>query len=895
MARNTKKPEPKPTPPQGDAVLRDLLAQRERDLAALTEHSLRILDELAEARRQAEDPASLQHRVERLQEALADARQRVRSGARAILGAVDATVQGTEGTDVVLWDHAVDLRQELAQRSAPLEGCSVTLLTGQRHRSEQFREALKPGWSVLASSCLRPSHFWNQAMASTHGDVVVFVGAQSALTADGVRALAVAARASGVAIACPRLTHGDATTLGRCEQGVLDMHPMTMTTDAVSGTVPFASPEAFALTRSAFEAVGPFDQDLATDLALAEWTMRAAQRSFVVVGVVEAEAHTTLGAAPTQDAIESDRLVVLARHRPHQLMTAALASESLWKMDGDALAATLRAAIQRLPRAQEMPAAVDILVQQTQTLANWKRIAPAVRNRVAALAKDLGCSSEDALSDQNLPSLLERVGSAVGAMRQRATAADLAEQAAQKVLREAQSARVHQRDVEAHLKEEMLARSNTIDALRNELLERERAIASLREELGRRQGESQRAIDHLAQQQQQILDLQEQRTDSLRELERRRGVEERMCAAEDQVSELRSELALERAANALQNEGHAAEQRKLVAALARQSGKLQKAQHEVEVAQRNAAEAVAESQRLAEEVKELAALRESYKEAQSQRREAIAAFEAQRADADRERVRANEATARAEQELVRADEATARAEQELVRANEATAHAEQELVRADEATAHAEQASSDAEADARLRSEAVCRAERADARAEAAEQSANAAAARALQLEARLRTAAARVGELEGSVEEERASRQQSETLSRSRAEQQDNAIRELESKLSNAVSDCERLLDDVEERGARAAQFDRKQRDLSRLVETVRKELQGTREEAIQLRSQGAKQGARADEALRILAEREEWICLLLDEVRKRRVVPRDLLEHERQFLDARGKSSKP
>ncbi len=860
MARNTKKPEPKPTTPQGDAVLRELLAQRERDLAALTEHSLRILDELAEARRQAADPASLQHRVERLQEALADARQRVRSGARAILGAVDATEQGTQGTDVVLWDPAVDLRQELAQRSASLEGCRVTLLTGQRHRSEQFREALTPSWSVLASSCLRPSHFWNQAMASTHGDVVVFVGAQSAMTADGVRALAAAARANGVAIACPRLIHGDATTLGRCEQGVLDMHPMTMTTDAVSGTVPFASPEAFALTRSAFEAVGPFDQDLATDLALAEWTMRAAQRSLVVVGVVEAEAHATLGAAPTQDPFESDRLVVLARHRPHQLMTAALASESLWMMDGDALAATLRAAIQRLPRAHEMPAAVDILVQQTQTLANWKRIAPAVRNRVVALAKDLGCSSEDALSDQNLPSLLERVGSAVGAMRQRATVADLAEQAAQKALREAQSARGHQRDVEAHLKEEMLARSNTIDALRNELLERERAIASIREELGRRSGEAQRAIDHLAQQQQQILDLQEQRTASLRELDRRRGVEERMCAAEEQLAELRSELALERAANALQNEAHAAEQRKLVAALARQSGKLQKSQHEVEAAQRNAAAAVAQSQRLAGTVGELAALRESYEQAQSQRREAIAAFEAQRAEADRERQRANEAIEHAEQERVRA-----------------------------------QQASSDAEADARLRSEAVRRAERADARAEAAEQSANAAAARALQLEARLRTAAARIAELEGSVEEERASRQQSETLSRSRAEQQDNAIRELESKLSNAVSDCERLLDDVEERGARAAQFDRKQRDLSRLVETVRKELQGTREEAIQLRSQGAEQGARADEALRILAEREEWICLLLDEVRKRRVVPRDLLEHERQFLDAHGKSSKP
>jgi hypothetical protein len=881
VARNTKKPEPKPTTPQGEADLRQLLAQRERDVAALTEHSLRILDELAEARRQAGDPASLQHRVERLQEALADARQRVRSGARAILGTVDATVQGTHGTDVVLWDPAVDLRQELAQRSASLEGCSITLLTGQRHRSEQFREALKPGWSVLASSCLRPAHFWNQAMASTHGDVVVFVGAQSAITADGARALAAAARASGVAIACPRLLIGESTTLGRCEQGVLDMQPMPMSQDAVSGTVPFASPEAFALTRSAFEAVGPFDQDLATELALAEWTMRAAHRSLVVVGVVEAEARAAVGAAPSSDALEADRLVVLARHRPHQLMTAALASESLWTMDGDALAATLRAAIQRLPRAQEMPAAVDILVQQTQTVANWKRIAPAVRNRIVALAKDLGFSAEDTSSDQNLPSLLERVGAAVGAMRQRATAADVAEQAAQKALREADAARAQQRNVEAHLKDEMLARSNTIDALRNELLERERAIASLREELGRRQGESQRAIDYLAQQQQQILDLQEQRTANVRELERRRGVEERMLAAEEELAELRSELALERAASALQNETHAGEQRKLVAALARQSEKLRQAQQDGDAARSSAADAIADCQRMAGKAEELVALRERYEAVQAQRFEANAAYQA--AVRERDAARAEAASAIAACESQRAD-----ADRERQRANDAIEHAEQARLRA-------EQAASDAEADARLRSEAVKRAERAEARAEAAEQSANAAAARALQLEARLRTAEAQVAELEGSVEAERASRQQAETLSRSRAEQQDLAIRELESKLSDAVADCERLLDDVEERGARAAQFDRKQRDLTRLVDTVRKELLGTREEAIQLRAQCAKHATRADEALRVLAEREEWVCLLLDEVKKRRVVPRDLLEHERQFLDAHGKTSKP
>ena len=81
-----------------------------------------------------------------------------------------------------------------------------------------------------------------------------------------------------------------------------------------------------------------------------------------------------------------------------------------------------------------------------------------------------------------------------------------------------------------------------------------------------------------------------------------------------------------------------------------------------------------------------------------------------------------------------------------------------------------------------------------------------------------------------------------------------------------------------------------------TRAVSDMVKALEGYEEEVYGAHSDVAEvTDIAADEALRVLAEREEWICLLLDEVKKRRVVPRDLLEHERQFLDAHGKTSKP
>jgi hypothetical protein len=44
---------------------------------------------------------------------------------------------------------------------------------------------------------------------------------------------------------------------------------------------------------------------------------------------------------------------------------------------------------------------------------------------------------------------------------------------------------------------------------------------------------------------------------------------------------------------------------------------------------------------------------------------------------------------------------------------------------------------------------------------------------------------------------------------------------------------------------------------------------------------------GQRLDAAVATVGERERWIAMLLDEVGKRRLFPRSLLDHERALLE--------
>lgn len=713
----------------------------------------------------------MRQRIASLEAALADVRQRLRNGSRAILAAGAATDSSKSGFDLALWGFGAEPEADLDAAIACVGGLPATVMMGHQHRAESFAGAPRNRWSVLESSCARPAHYWNQAMAATTQDVVVFLAAGLEVGAEDVRRLAEAARCDGVATSCPRVIRGDGTSMGYSEQGILEIRAAPFSSDVASALVPFASPEVFAIARKAYEAVGPFDQDLTTGLALAEWTMRAASQSLRVVGVASADARevTPRPAAPVANA-ESDRLVVLARHRPHQFMVAALASEALWQGDADAVATTLRAAIQRLPGAHEFPAAVDILVHQAQCVASYKRVSMAVRQRAVALCNELQLPADLAASDAALPSLVDRAVSSVVVLRQQSASAARAVQDAEQARRDLEQATSRHAAIERELKDGMLARSSTIDALRHELLERERAIGSLKEDLGRRVGESQRLVEQLEEHRKAVLELREQAALDRAERERLVGVDAKRVAAEEQLARFREEMSA-----------------RLRTAIEAGSGKVEASRQE--------------SERL---------------------RLRIESLEQSVADATR-------------------------------RAETAERGLAASIARGEEA-------------------EAVSRA----------------AGARALGLEARIRSADERLTELEAALDAEKAAVAQGSALAEARASRQAEAIREIEERLAAANAGASRLEGELEERGARNAELDRKRAQIEELAASLRKELEAARHRS-------REEAARADASERTLREREEWICLLLHEVCQRRVMPRDLLPHETEFLARNAKPQQP
>lgn len=650
------------------AELRAQLADRERQLAALTEQSLRILDELAEARRNPPDKPEVATRLASLEEMLRDARHRIRLGTRAVLG-----VQPKRPEDlvheIVLWDVPAHPHAELERAGRVFELAPVAVLAGPDHRIEDFQLGHET-WSVFETPCRRPAHFWNEAMTLVEegAEVVVFVAAGVELDAAALDALVSAANVDGVALASPLLLVGEQHFLGRTEQGLMDVRAQPVRGDAESTTLSFASPECFAISRRAYETVGPFDQDLVGDLALAEWTARAQAHALRCVGATAATAKIASVRMPANEALEqADRLVLLARHRPAQLMTAALGADAFWQAEPGAVAATIRAALLRLPRAAEMPMAVDLLVQQATTLADWKRIAPAVRERVAALCRELQLPADAVRSDAALLPAVARAQEKVSTLRSVAATTESLQQRIRQLDESLARSVSAAQQTERQLKDEMLARSNTIDALRNELLERERAIASLRQDLGHRQGEVQRFVDHLAQQQQEILRLQENKAKLAVEVERLRTAETELVRVQAELARVIEAGERSRAAaSAVEAEARAA----LEAERARSALALREAKDELAVLEQK----VVESNSLAES----AANRASTAEARAQdANEQLASLEAARVLGETAARSRAEELDRTERELatVKAKAEAATRELEVVRSRSTTSEA----------------------------------------------------------------------------------------------------------------------------------------------------------------------------------------------------------------------------
>jgi hypothetical protein len=460
------------------ASLRLQLADRDRRLADLTEHSLQILDKLAAAREELAGQERMREHVQQLEVLLADARRRCRAAGRVVLAPEPQTEQAFQ---VVVWGATEAHRPQIGELLAALPHAPVTLLLGVGVPPDGFALQHASALGVLEGDD-RPATAWNRAFASTQAPVLVMLRAGALPAPGAVEQLAAAAAAEDVLLATPLLRRGDTRTLGCRDRGAIDLEPAAAPAGPDVQPVTFGDPVGFALGRAAFQRHGLFDEDLRTDLALAEWTLRGAAQGLRCLGVPGAEVGTPPGPAddrpdddPAGDAAarECDRLVVVARHQPRELADAAASLPGFWLQPADAVAAALQAAFRRLPHAAEFPAAVDLLAAQAGALAASVRTLPELRECLRAVAAALDVAGAGELPP---PALAARLADAAAEIRARAAAvpelrADIARHAV--AVREQ--------------KDEMLARAGTIDALKDEMIERERAIQSLREELVHRQ------------------------------------------------------------------------------------------------------------------------------------------------------------------------------------------------------------------------------------------------------------------------------------------------------------------------------------------------------------------------------------------------------------------------
>lgn len=373
----------------GDSAARE----REERLAELTDQSLDLLDQLAEARRRVEGLEVSVRDAEvlrtRLEGALADARRRVRSTRS--LGGLRPTSDAV-AVDVVLWteDDAFDA-EWLAGAVAALEGRSVTVLAPPAGRVdvESFGERVR----VLAADGRSPAHLANLALASTDAPVVLLVLAGSDLEPIEA-ALAAGAFAAiddeTVALGQPVLVHPDGDeSLGLEETQSLRMRRLPHEPSA-SAAVPleFVSPEVVAVRRGAFERLGPFDEDLRSVYAFVEYSLRAVRDDSQLVGLptVRVPVSGRLLPGPRRLRVR-DRLITLAQHRHGEMGSALGAEEIYWTIDPVELAALLGALLRRIPGADAWPEAVDRLVAEAVGLSGRTIPGPALDERLAALGR----------------------------------------------------------------------------------------------------------------------------------------------------------------------------------------------------------------------------------------------------------------------------------------------------------------------------------------------------------------------------------------------------------------------------------------------------------------------------------------------------------------------------
>jgi len=417
--------DPAPTAPDGDLRLREL-----------TEQTLHLLDELATARRQAElaetERRRIHHAYNVLSERLADVQARLRASSevRIVLGA-HAEPDGDACETYICVDDTIDgpaRDRWLAALRRFLERTPATLVVPRDRRPAEGVLAILSGIRVLESESGRPSAVWNLALATARAPIVLVVGPGA--VPSGVRPADFGMLDDPkVAVVQPvlRLGREGPEVLGLQGDARLRLRPRRRPPGAGDDLedLEFAHPALFAIRQQAVTELGPFDQDLASDLALAEFCLRARAAGLRIVGVPPLSGDLQRAAPRERRPLQRDHLVVLARHRPRDLPAALAESTELWLMPDAERDETIGALLRRLPGANDWPASVEVTLRAISALARetvpWTVWRQHLDEIATALGGPLAEEAEPASGDST-PAALARAVAALSAKARALTA-----------------------------------------------------------------------------------------------------------------------------------------------------------------------------------------------------------------------------------------------------------------------------------------------------------------------------------------------------------------------------------------------------------------------------------------------------------------------------------------
>lgn len=291
---------------------------------------------------------------------------------------------------VVVWGVERAHRSVVDTLLASLPRSAVTVLLRPGTDPAMFVRGHEAGYSVMVANDDSPAGCWNQAFACTQTDALVFLHISAAPAGECAAQLACAALEDSVALSTPAILGRSTRTLGVQEQGQMQFAPVVSDERRLAQSIAFGSAQAFAMSRAAYHAVGCFDEALRTGLALADWTLRSRTLGLRCLGVASAtvSAHPAI-ATHLLEGSESDRLILLARHRPEQVSAAVLTMPGVFQQQPEEVAATLRSVFLRLPHAAQFPAAAQLLAGQATAMAAAVRALPSLVAQVRAIAEML--------------------------------------------------------------------------------------------------------------------------------------------------------------------------------------------------------------------------------------------------------------------------------------------------------------------------------------------------------------------------------------------------------------------------------------------------------------------------------------------------------------------------